>query len=61
MLAQQGYIVASIDNRGTPAPKGRAFRKHIYKDVGTLASIDQAEAMKVLMNNNHFIDYFFSI
>ena len=56
MLAQHGYIVVSIDNRGTPAPKGRAFRKHIYKDVGTLASIDQAEAMKVLMNNNHFID-----
>jgi len=56
MLAQQGYIVASIDNRGTPAPKGRAFRKHLYKDIGTNTSIDQAEAMKVLMNNYHFID-----
>ncbi len=27
MLTQQGYIVASVDNRGTPAPKGRAWRK----------------------------------
>ncbi len=27
MLAQRGYIVASFDNRGTPAPRGRAWRK----------------------------------
>ena len=27
MLAQQGYVVASFDNRGTPAPRGRAWRK----------------------------------
>ncbi|MGA2702188.1 MAG: prolyl oligopeptidase family serine peptidase [Isosphaeraceae bacterium] len=27
MLAQRGYIVLSMDNRGTPAPRGRAWRK----------------------------------
>jgi dipeptidyl-peptidase-4 len=27
MLAQAGYLVASVDNRGTPAPRGRAWRK----------------------------------
>ena len=56
MLAQHGYIVISVDNRGTPAPRGRAFRKYIYKDVGTLASIDQAEAMKEIINKYSFVD-----
>src|SRR5204863_5306958 len=27
MLAQQGYIVMSVDNRGPPAPRGRAWDK----------------------------------
>ena len=27
MLAQNGYVVMSFDNRGTPAPRGRAWRK----------------------------------
>lgn len=27
MLAQQGYLVMSIDNRGTDTPRGRAWRK----------------------------------
>ena len=56
MLAQHGYIVISVDNRGTPAPKGRLFRKYIYKDVGTLVSIDQAGAMEAVINNYSFID-----
>jgi len=34
MLAQQGYIVMSVDNRGTPAPRGRDWRKCIYRQVG---------------------------
>ena len=29
MLTQHGYIVASIDNRGAPAPRGRAWRRSI--------------------------------
>lgn len=33
MLTQQGYIVASIDNRGTPAPRGRAWRKSVYRQI----------------------------
>ena len=31
MLAQQGYVVMSIDNRGTTAPRGNAWRKSIYR------------------------------
>jgi dipeptidyl-peptidase-4 len=48
MLAQQGYIVASVDNRGTPAPRGRAWRKSIYRQIGVLASADQAAAAREL-------------
>ena len=48
MLAQKGYVVVSVDNRGTPAPRGRAWRKSIYKQIGILASLDQAAAAKVI-------------
>jgi len=47
-LAKQGYAVISIDNRGTPAPRGRLWRKCIYGQVGILASSDQAAALKSL-------------
>jgi dipeptidyl-peptidase-4 len=46
MLTQQGYIVLSIDNRGTPAPRGREWRRSIYRQIGILASQDQAAAMR---------------
>ena len=32
MLTQLGYVVVSVDNRGTPAPRGRAFRKAIVQE-----------------------------
>lgn len=56
MIAQQGYIVLSIDNRGTPAPKGREFRKSIYKKVGILSSEDQSTALEVLLKSNKWMD-----
>lgn len=56
MLAQQGYIVVSVDNRGTPAPRGRDFRKFLYGNVGTITAKDQAEAMEALINKYSFID-----
>jgi len=45
MLANEGYLVMSIDNRGTPGPHGRSWRKSIYGEIGTLASQDQAAAL----------------
>lgn len=48
MLAQQGYIIASVDNRGTPAPRGRAWRKSIYRQMGIRNSLDQAAAARVV-------------
>lgn len=56
MLTQQGYIVASIDNRGTPAPRGRQFRKSIYRKLGVINSQDQANAAKAIIAKNSFID-----
>ena len=55
MLAQQGYIVCSIDNRGTPAPRGRQWRKCIYRDLGYLGPQDQADAVRKMRTWN-FID-----
>lgn len=48
MLTQQGYIVASLDNRGTPQPRGRAWRKVVYRKIGVIASEDQAEAARAI-------------
>jgi dipeptidyl-peptidase-4 len=48
MLAQQGYIVMSVDNRGTPAPRGRAWRKSIYRRIGVVNSLDQANAARAV-------------
>jgi dipeptidyl-peptidase 4 len=49
MLAQQGYLVVSIDNRGTPAPRGRAWRKIIYRKLGIANSLDQANAARAIL------------
>ena len=46
MLAQEGYVIICFDNRGTPAPRGREWRKIIYRQVGILASQDQAAAAR---------------
>jgi dipeptidyl-peptidase-4 len=48
MLAQKGYIVMSVDNRGTPAPRGRQWRKSIYRQMGIVNSGDQAKAVKAV-------------
>ena len=48
MLSQMGYIVVSVDNRGTPAPRGRAWRKAIYKQMGVLNGADQAAAARAI-------------
>jgi dipeptidyl-peptidase-4 len=48
MLSQMGYIVVSVDNRGTPAPRGRAWRKSIYDKIGVLNGSDQAAAARAI-------------
>jgi dipeptidyl-peptidase-4 len=55
-LADAGYIVISIDNRGTPAPRGTGWRKIVYGTVGDLSSRDQAAAVRALIAKHAFLD-----
>ena len=56
LLAQQGYIVMSIDPRGTNNPKGREWRKCIYGKVGILAMADHAKAVRLAEDMFPFMD-----
>ncbi len=56
MLAQRGYVVMSIDNRGTPAPLGRAWRKSVYRQIGSIASADQAAATQEILRQRPYLD-----
>ncbi|MEZ5041471.1 MAG: S9 family peptidase [Saprospiraceae bacterium] len=49
MLTQKGYLLVTMDNRGTPSLKGTAWRKSIYRKIGVINSRDQAMATKELM------------
>ncbi len=55
-LADDGYLVASFDNSGTPAPKGTHWRKVIYGSVGVLASEEQAAALRGLAATHSYVD-----
>jgi dipeptidyl-peptidase-4 len=55
-LADDGYLIASFDNSGTPAPKGRHWRKVIYGSVGVLASQEQADALRGLAATHPYVD-----
>lgn len=56
MLNQQGYIIMSVDNRGTPAPRGRAWRKIVYRQIGILASAEQAAAARAIIASRPYVD-----
>ncbi len=49
MLAQQGYLVASVDNRGTSAPRGRDWRRSVHRQIGILATHEQAAAVRAML------------
>ena len=48
-LAADGYFHISVEGRGTPLPKGAAWRKAIYRKVGIVNIRDQAMAAKKIM------------
>lgn len=48
-MAEEGYIYITVDNRGTPAPKGSAWRKSIYRKIGRLNISDQADAAREIL------------
>jgi dipeptidyl-peptidase-4 len=54
LLAQKGYIVVSVDNRGT-GNRGEAFKKSTYKQLGKLETEDQMEAA-IYMASQSYVD-----
>lgn len=48
-MAADGYIYISIDNRGTPVPKGREWRKCVYRKIGRINIHDQAMAAREIL------------
>jgi len=55
-IASEGYLVVSFDNQGTPAPRGRVWRKSIYGQIGLLNSRQQDEAIVQFTRDHPFVD-----
>ena len=55
-MTQQGFLVASVDNRGTRAPRGRDWRKSVYGAIGVLASRDQSDSQSAMAERWSYID-----
>jgi dipeptidyl-peptidase-4 len=56
VIADLGYLVVSMDNRGTPAPKGAAWRRAIFGSLGPLSTEEQAAALKALGSACPYVD-----
>lgn len=56
VVAEMGYVVVSIDNRGTPAPKGAAWRRAIFGSLGPLSTEEQEAGLQALAKQCSFID-----
>tara|TARA_B100000482_G_scaffold192041_1_gene178737 strand:- start:1833 stop:4049 length:2217 start_codon:yes stop_codon:yes gene_type:complete len=55
-LAEDGYVYVTFDGRGTPSPKGRAWRKAIYRQIGRINVRDMAMGAKAVFDKYNFID-----
>ena len=55
-LTQLGYVVMSVDARGTPAPKGRDWRKALYQNIGITSSADWNAAVTALRGKHAWMD-----
>ena len=56
MMSQRGYLISSVDNRGTKAPRGHAWRRSIYASDGSLETRDQSDAIKAMSERWSYID-----
>jgi len=55
-LSEDGYVYVTFDGRGTPSPKGRAWRKAIYRNIGRINVRDMAMGAKAVFEKYNFID-----
>lgn len=56
VVADLGYLVVSIDNRGTPAPKGAAWRRSVFGSLGPLSTEEQEAGLKALARMRPYVD-----
>jgi dipeptidyl-peptidase-4 len=56
VIADLGYLVVSMDNRGTPAPKGAAWRRAIAGSLGPLSTEEQAAGVLELGRTRPYVD-----
>ena len=56
MLAQQGYVIMSFDNRGTASPRGQKWRKAADGKIGILPPQDQADAVRRVLKDRSYLD-----
>jgi dipeptidyl-peptidase-4 len=56
VIADLGYIVISMDNRGTPCPKGAAWRRAIAGRLGPLSTEEQTAALKEFGRTRPYAD-----
>jgi dipeptidyl-peptidase-4 len=54
-LADQGFIVVAIDNRGTPG-RGRDWEQAVYQKFGSLPLEDQVKGLKLLCEKHPEMD-----
>jgi dipeptidyl-peptidase-4 len=53
-MSADGYFQIAVDNRGTPSLKGAAWRKTIYRNIGTINVRDMAMAAKKILSATYF-------
>jgi dipeptidyl-peptidase-4 len=56
MMSQRGFVISSIDNRGTSAPRGHDWRRSIYASDGSLETQDQSDAIQAMCARWEYID-----
>lgn len=56
VIANLGYLVVTMDNRGTPGPKGAAWRRSVFGCLGKLSTEEQAEGIKEFIRTRSYAD-----
>ena len=55
-MQEDGYVYVSFDGRGTPSPKGRGWRKAIYRGIGKVNVRDMGMGALEVFKKYEFID-----
>jgi len=56
LMTQRGFVIASVDNRGVDAPRGREWRRSVYGAIGVLSSRDQSDSLASICERWSYID-----